>query len=86
MIVSIAKTSLGKQEFAGLGQVFTNLTLPNEPVYLVKAKLDRQTITAYGEEKSLQIGMTLEADILHENKKLYEWILDPLYSVTGRMN
>lgn len=86
VIVSIAKTSLGKQEFAGLGQVFTNLTLPNEPVYLVKAKLDRQTITAYGEEKSLQIGMTLEADILHENKKLYEWILDPLYSVTGRMN
>lgn len=28
--------------------------------------------------------MRLEADILQERGKLYEWVLEPLYSVTRR--
>ena len=83
-IVSVAKTALGKQELAGLGLIFSNPALVNEPAYLVKVKLAKQTVKAYGEEKPLQIGMVLEADILHERKKLYEWVLEPLYSISGK--
>lgn len=83
-IVSVAKTALGKQELAGLGLIFSNPALANEPAYLVKVKLAKQTVKAYGEEKPLQIGMVLEADILHERKKLYEWVLEPLYSISGK--
>ncbi|WP_165010139.1 HlyD family secretion protein [Neisseria yangbaofengii] len=85
-IVSVAKTALGKQELSGLGLIFSNPALINEPAYLVKVKLKKQTVTAYGEEKPLQIGMTLEADILHGKKKLYEWVLDPIYSISGKLN
>lgn len=85
-IVSVAKTALGKQELSGLGLIFANPALVNEPAYLVKVKLKKQSVTAYGEEKPLQIGMILEADILHGSKKLYEWVLDPLYSVSGKLN
>ncbi|HEZ4168409.1 TPA: HlyD family efflux transporter periplasmic adaptor subunit [Neisseria meningitidis] len=85
-IISVARTALGKQELSGLGLIFTNPTLLNEPAYLVKVKLEKQTIKAYGENKPLQIGMILEADILHERKKLYEWVLDPLYSISGKIN
>lgn len=85
-IISVARTALGKQELSGLGIIFTNSTLLNEPAYLVKVKLEKQTIKAYGENKPLQIGMILEADILHERKKLYEWVLDPLYSISGKIN
>ncbi|HGO7783691.1 TPA: HlyD family secretion protein [Neisseria meningitidis] len=85
-IISVARTALGKQELSGLGIIFTNPTLLNEPTYLVKVKLEKQTIKAYGENKPLQIGMILEADILHERKKLYEWVLDPLYSISGKIN
>ncbi|CWN94301.1 HlyD family secretion protein [Neisseria meningitidis] len=85
-IISVARTALGKQELSGLGIIFTNPTLLNEPAYLVKVKLEKQTIKAYGENKPLQIGMILEADILHERKKLYEWVLDPLYSISGKIN
>lgn len=84
-IVSIAQTALNKQELANLGNIFTNPALLNEPAYLVKVKLDKQTISLYGKEIKLPIGMTAEADILHENKKLYEWMLDPLYSVVGKV-
>ena len=85
-IISVARTALGKQELSGLGIIFSNPTLLNEPAYLVKVKLEKQTIEAYGENKPLQIGMILEADILHERKKLYEWVLDPLYSISGKIN
>lgn len=85
-IISVARTALGKQELSGLGIIFSNPTLLNEPAYLVKVKLEKQTIKAYGENKPLQIGMILEADILHERKKLYEWVLDPLYSISGKIN
>lgn len=85
-IISVARTALGKQELSGLGIIFTNPTLLNEPAYLVKVKLEKQTIKAYGENKPLQIGMILEVDILHERKKLYEWVLDPLYSISGKIN
>lgn len=85
-IVSVARTALGKQELAGLGTIFSEMALPNEPVYLVKVKLTKQTVKVYGEERPLQIGMILEADILHERKKLYEWVLDPLYSISGKLN
>lgn len=85
-IVSVAKTALGKQELSGLGLIFSDINSLNEPAYLVKVKLNKQTVLAYGKEKNLQIGMILEADILHENKKLYEWVLDPLYSISGKLN
>ena len=84
-IISVAKTALGRQELAGLGNILTDAAQPDEPVYLVKVKLNSQTILAYGEQKRLQIGMVLEADILHENRKLYEWVLEPLYSVAGKL-
>ena len=85
-IVSVAKTALGKQELAGLGIIFADAALLNEPAYLIKVKLDKQSIRVYGEEKPLQIGMVVEADVLHERKKLYEWALDPLYSISGKLN
>ena len=80
------KVALGSQEWTNLGNIFTQTTQVNEPVYLIKVKLNNQHIRVYGTEKKLQIGMVLEADILHENKKLYEWILDPLYQVMGKIS
>ena len=83
-VISIAQTALGSQEWTNLGNIFAQTAQVNEPVYLIKVKLNNQHIRVYGTEKKLQIGMVLEADILHENKRLYEWVLDPLYQVIGK--
>ena len=56
-----------------------------EPFYRVLVDIHRQSITAYGREEPLRPGMLLEADIMGEHRKLYEWVLEPLYSVTGRL-
>lgn len=57
----------------------------NEPVYRVQTKLSTQTISAYGEEFSLKPGMMLEADIILDKRTLLDWILDPIYSLRGRI-
>jgi membrane fusion protein len=56
-----------------------------EPYYRVLVDIDRQSVTAYGRQEPLRPGMLLEADILGERRKLYEWVLEPLYSITGRL-
>lgn len=56
-----------------------------EPYYRVLVALDQQTITAYGHPEALRPGMLLDADILGERRKLYEWALEPLYSIVGKL-
>lgn len=57
----------------------------SEPYYRVMVELDRQAVIAYGKSEFLRPGMTLEADILGERRRLYEWVLEPLYSLRGRV-
>lgn len=55
----------------------------SEPMYRVLVALDAQSILAYGQAEPLRPGMLVEADILGENRKLYEWVLEPLFSIKG---
>ncbi len=57
----------------------------SEPVYEIRVKLDEQTVTAYGKRQPLQSGMAVDADIQQERRRLYEWILDPLFTISGRV-
>lgn len=59
--------------------------LPGEPVYAVTAALEAIPVLAYGQPVSLRAGMRVDADIVQETRPLYEWVLEPLYSVTGRL-
>lgn len=52
-----------------------------ELYYRVTVKLNSQYISTYGELTPLKAGLTLEADIIQETRKLYEWLLEPIYSV-----
>ena len=56
-----------------------------EPLYRVTVALDAQAVLAYGKPESLKPGMLLDADILGEQRRLIEWIFEPLYSISGRI-
>ncbi len=56
-----------------------------EVLYLVKVALKTQQVMAYGKPSALQDGMQLDADVLIDTRKLYEWVLEPLYSLTGKL-
>jgi len=57
----------------------------SENYYRVTVELESQHVEVYGRQKPLLPGMQLEADILQEERKVYEWILEPLYSFTEKM-
>lgn len=56
-----------------------------EPVYLVTVSLPAQQVRAYGQDLALQAGMTVDADVRIDRRRLIEWVVDPLLSVTGRV-
>ncbi|HGL4259853.1 HlyD family secretion protein [Burkholderia dolosa] len=55
-----------------------------ETLYRVRVQLDGQTVKAYGRSVNLEDGMKVDADILLETRKIYEWVLEPLYAISGR--
>jgi membrane fusion protein len=55
-------------------------TATGEPVYRVSITLETQFVEAFSRNVPLQAGMELTADIVLENRRLLEWILEPLIS------
>ncbi|WP_017444061.1 HlyD family efflux transporter periplasmic adaptor subunit [Gayadomonas joobiniege] len=56
-----------------------------EPVYLVQAQIKQNNIHAYNQQIALKSGMTLSADVVLDNRNLFEWLLEPIFSVQGRL-
>jgi membrane fusion protein len=54
-------------------------------MYRVTVALAAQRVTAHGRALPLQPGMRVDADILLERRRLIEWVLEPLYSISGRL-
>lgn len=91
VVASVSRAALGPGELpaqlAGMGSLGGLAAgAAAEPVYRITVNLDSQSVTAYGAALPLQPGMTLEADVTLERRRLYEWVLDPLYTVTGRLS
>ncbi|MBU2880393.1 HlyD family secretion protein [Psychrosphaera sp. B3R10] len=53
------------------------------PIYQVNAELSRQTIDAYGQERPLQNGMLLTAELQVESRSLAEWLFEPIIAALG---
>lgn len=56
-----------------------------EPVYRITAKLNQINVQAYGKDFPLKPGMTLSADIRLSDRTLIQWLLEPIYSLKGRL-
>jgi membrane fusion protein len=84
VVRSVSRTTIGPAELSGLPTEHPGLQPIGEPLYRITVTLASQTAMAYGETAPLQPGMQLEADVVIETRRIYEWVLDPLYSLTGR--
>lgn len=83
-VTSISRSAVSPSELSPQLAGLTSLFGLDEPVYRIEVTPERQAAMTYGEATPLQAGMQLEADILIETRRLYEWMLDPLYTLTGR--
>lgn len=78
-VASVARTALPGDEIGGTAAV------EREPLYRITVELAAQTIHAYGRPRLLQSGMAVEADVLQETRRLYEWVLEPLYGMGRKL-
>jgi membrane fusion protein len=56
-----------------------------EPVYRIDVKLDRQNVSALGQDYALRAGMLVSADLLLERRTLLEWIFEPVLKLKDRI-
>lgn len=56
----------------------------NEALYRVRLKLNTQNVSTYGDLQPLKPGMTFEANVLQEERKIWEWILEPVLALRQR--
>jgi membrane fusion protein len=64
------------------GEPTSGLTF-QEPVYQVIATLESQYVQAFGNEVPLRPGMILSADVVLDRRSLFQWLLEPIYSLRG---
>lgn len=57
---------------------------PAQPLYRALARLERQSVLAYGVAQPLMAGMQFTADVVVDERSLLEWLLEPLFSIRGR--
>ncbi|MDO6425663.1 HlyD family efflux transporter periplasmic adaptor subunit [Thalassotalea sp. 1_MG-2023] len=56
-----------------------------EPVYRLQAELNKQFIDVYDKKLPLKSGMMFQADIVLDKRSLFEWVIDPILSVKGKL-
>ncbi|QJI30069.1 HlyD family efflux transporter periplasmic adaptor subunit [Pseudomonas sp. ADAK18] len=83
-VLSISRTAVPSADLAVMAGEVPGLSRNGEQLYRLRVQLNEQSVMAYGKPQPLQSGMLLDADILQESRRLYEWVLEPLYSLTGK--
>lgn len=80
-VTRISRSALNQIEL----QALLGSAAEAEPMYRVTVQLAKQGITTYGQLEPLKPGMLLEASVLGEQRRLVEWIFEPLYSLKGKV-
>jgi membrane fusion protein len=83
VVLEVAGTSMLTQELT-LSGAAVSASQTSEPLYRIRLKLKQQSVLVYGKRVGLKPGMLLDASIILEHRRLYEWVLEPLFSISGR--
>ncbi|WP_252895613.1 HlyD family efflux transporter periplasmic adaptor subunit [Photobacterium phosphoreum] len=82
IITSISKSAIAADMISNHGLV-NNTEVGG--LYQVRVELLKPTITVYGREERFVSGMTVIADVELDTRKIYEWMLEPLYTIKGKV-
>lgn len=83
-VISISRTSIPANEISAMIGSVPGINQSGEQLYRIRVRLDQQVVHAYGDDYALQSGMLVEADILQDTRRLYEWVLEPLFTLSGK--
>lgn len=83
-VVAVSRTPVNPQDLpSGRAQALLQAAQSSEPLYRIQVRLSEQQIRAYGEVQALRAGMTFDAQVRQEGRKIWEWVAEPLLSFSG---
>lgn len=78
-VAKVSETPIAAADLpVGQASALLSAAQVNEPLYRVTVSLEKQHVDAYGQRKPLKPGMTLNADVAQDERRIWEWILEPL--------
>jgi membrane fusion protein len=77
---AISDTALAPAEVASL----LGIQPPQQALYRVIVRLDQKFVVTERGHRDFQPGMTVEADLLLERRRFYEWLFEPLLGFSRR--
>ena len=84
-VLKVSGTPIAPQDLPhGQGTALMASTQSNEPLYRIQVELASQSVTAFGQAHPLRPGMTLEADVIHDVRGIWEWVFEPLLAIHAR--
>lgn len=78
-VVEISQSALLPNEIPN------HIAASNEPLFTVKVSLPSEDLVKNGTQLRLSPGMLAEADIQLDRLKIYQWLLQPLFRLGGRL-
>ena len=84
-VLKVSGTPIAPQDLPhGQGTALMASTQSNEPLYRIQVELVSQHVMAFGVAHPLRPGMTLEADVIHDVRGIWEWVFEPLLAIHAR--
>jgi membrane fusion protein len=84
-VLKVSGTPIAPQDLPhGQGTALMASTQSNEPLYRIQVELAYQHVMAFGQARPLRPGMTLEADVIHDVRGIWEWVFEPLLAIHAR--
>lgn len=81
-VIEVSRSSLALKDIITTVPL---LSVKNENYYRIIIQLDKESITAYGKEEPLLVGMAVSANIELDTRFLYEWLFEPLWALKGNL-
>jgi membrane fusion protein len=81
-VTAVSNSPIATQDLpAGQSQALLLAAQSSEPMYRITVRLFSQAMNTYGKATPLSAGMSLDADVRQESRKIWEWLLEPALAV-----
>lgn len=85
-ILNISTTPFAPSELPpNLAQQIVQRTGSQEALYRVNLRLHQQWVRAHGALNPLRPGLTLQADVLQDRRRIWEWVLEPVLAARQKI-
>lgn len=81
-VLKISRVSLSANDLTLRGPITVK---EREALYRIIIELNKTTVNVYGQEEPLMVGMTVDADVDLDTRRIYEWLAEPLWSLQGKI-